>query len=220
MMRVQAKAGTYLGWEVWDGAFLVGRYHDRQEADNAARRMSTEDVEEGARWGHVEPPPGGLTVGGVYTPSDLEEAWSEWGCSCGPASVAALLGRECSDVRPHFPGFETRRYANPTHIYSALRSMGIEAEAFKRGRPETGLLFIQWGGPWLQPGVPIGAAYRQTHWIAVAGEAVFDVNVGHWTGRTDWEHPTNGVAAWLMSQNRRCDGTWTVRTAIEVRGGR
>lgn len=151
----------------------------------------------------------------LYTPPDLDAAYEEWGCNCGPASVAALLGKTCADVRAHFPGFETRRYANPTHVYAALAGLKSPARQSPR-RPETGLLFIQWGGPWLRDGVPVGVAYRHTHWIAVIGHAVFDVNVGHWVTRVDWEHEQEGVAAWLMSHHPKCDGTWGVRTQIAV----
>ena len=37
----------------------------------------------------------------LYSPPDTERAWAEWKCSCGPAALAALIGRPCMDLRPH-----------------------------------------------------------------------------------------------------------------------
>lgn len=153
----------------------------------------------------------------LYVPPDLDAAYEEWGCNCGPASLAALAYKTCAEIRPLFPGFEQRRYANPTHLLAAMRELFAGCGYAKKDeRPNTGLLFIQWGGPWCAPGVPVGAAYRHTHWIAVMGEAVFDCNAGHWVTRETWERPEDGVAAWIISHNPKADGTWFVRSALEV----
>lgn len=154
----------------------------------------------------------------LYSPPDVDAAWRQWKCSCGPASLAALLGRPCADLREHFPGMGERGYANPTHLLAACASMDVPVKVRKTDLwiwPDFGLVFVQWGGPWLKPGVPVGAAYRHTHWVAVRGPGVYDVNVGHWVTADDWKRP-GGVAAWLMSQVPRCDGTWSTRIAIDV----
>jgi hypothetical protein len=154
--------------------------------------------------------------GAFYVPPDLEEAFQSWGANCGPASLAALLGVPCARVRPWLPEFTKRRYVNPTHVGAALVAAGCSYRP-SREWPSFGLAFIQWGGPWLKPGVPIGAAYARTHWIGCDGEAVFDVNAGGWVTRETWEDPENGVAAWLLREGAKGnDGTWSVRTALEV----
>lgn len=153
----------------------------------------------------------------LYTPPDAEAAFEAWGCNCGPASLAALLGLKCEGVRDAFPDFAKRHYANPTHVLAALEKLGVRARSIGPHRPVVGLAFIQWGGPWLQPGVPVGAAYQRTHWIAVDGEAVYDVNAQGWVSRETWEDPTEGVAAYLMEHVKGCDGTWSIRAGIEVR---
>jgi hypothetical protein len=122
-------------------------------------------------------------------------------------------------VRPLSPGHKQRKYANPTHLKEALGLAGVRyTVGSPQVRPTFGLLFIQWGGPWLNPRVPIAQAYRHTHWIAVDGDHVYDLNAeGGWWLRQDWERD---CAPWLMSHNPGCDGTWGVRTAISVvRGG-
>lgn len=153
----------------------------------------------------------------LFTPPDLEAAYEEWGCNCGPAALAALLGKSCAEIRPFLGDFERRGYANPTHLLTALKAMGVYARwGGKNPPPRRGLLFIQLGGPWLEPGVPVGAAYRHTHHIAVDGDVVFDVNAGHWVSWETWAEPEGGVMAFIMDNHPKCDGTWSVRSAIEV----
>lgn len=195
---------------------LCEDYGDGDEPQTPAETAHWQRLQAERERGYAE---AGL-VRRYYVPTDLDAAYEAWGCNCGPAALAALLGVECEAVRALFPGFEKRRYVNPTHMLQALLQLPGRADGTINSRnpqrPEFGLLFVQWGGPWLKPGVPIGAAYRHTHWIAVDGEAVFDVNADTWVSRQDWEDPQSGVAAWIMSHVPRCDGTWSVRTAISV----
>jgi hypothetical protein len=155
----------------------------------------------------------------LFTPPDTDAAFEQWGANCGPCALAALLSFSLDRLRHHLPGFENRRYMNPTHMLAALSSLRVRVDRTTEMFPdryECGLVFIQWGGPWLKPGVPVGAAYRNTHWIAVAAGAVYDVNVGHWVSRSDWIDPTEGVGAELAKHVPRCDGTWKVRKSLII----
>lgn len=155
--------------------------------------------------------------GTYYVPPDLEAAYSAWKCNCGPAALAALLAVPCETVRPHFPGHAKRGYANPTHLREALTALGIEHRADTGKpprRPSFGLCFVQFGGPWME-GLP-WEQYRRTHWIAVDGDRVFDVNEGGWLSRKDWE---SGTAPWLAEHIAGCDGTWFVRMTLHVGAG-
>jgi hypothetical protein len=58
----------------------------------------------------------------------------------------------------------------------------------QHGKFLTGLVDIQFIGSWLDPGVPPGAACRQTHWIATSGALVYDINLGEWVRRDRWEY--------------------------------
>jgi hypothetical protein len=151
----------------------------------------------------------------LFKPPDIESAYEVWGANCGPCSLAALCGLTLAQLRPHLGDFERRRYANPTHILEACRRIGVRASTASAW-PACGLAFIQWGGPWLKPGVPIGAAYRNTHWIAVRQTAVYDVNAGHWISKADWTDPEDWCAVTIARQVPRCDGTWALRTAVVV----
>jgi hypothetical protein len=84
------------------------------------------------------------------------------------------------------------------------------------------MLRVQFGGPWLAPGVPLGASLRYTHWAAQRFNgmfrAVYDINVGWWC---PWEQWARTVIPWLgrsLQQQdrtwRRWDGSWTVRDAV------
>lgn len=153
----------------------------------------------------------------LYTPPDVEECANDWGANCGPASLAALAGISLAKIKPYLVGFAGRGYMNPTHMRDACLKMNLPVARQTKHWPtvnDVALVFVQWGGPWLKPGVPVGAAYRNTHWITLVGEAAYDVNVGRWVHRADWCDPRDGVAAEIMKHVPRCDGTWTVRTAM------
>ena len=157
---------------------------------------------------------------GLFNPPDLDAAYDAWKCTCGPGSVAALLGLTCEAVRPHFPGHEQRGYANPTHVQNALRSLGYRVTSdwvkpdHKPYQPAFGLVFVQFGGPWLAPGVPVGAAYRKTHWSAINGAMAYDVNAeGGWWRVSDWAEE---VLPYIAKAIKRCDGTFYVRASFEV----
>lgn len=83
------------------------------------------------------------------------------------------------------------------------------------GWPSRGLLFIQIDGPWTQPGVPVRAAYRHTHWVSVHARHVYDINAGEaggWLPREEWERT---VMLDVWSATKRATG-WHVRLGIEV----
>lgn len=166
-----------------------------------------------------------MTVG-LYTPPDRDEAWETWKCSCGPGALAALLSRKCEEVRDLFPGYERRGYANPTHLREALDLAGVKHHGIGAKLPTRGLAFLQIEGPWTRPGVPVGAAYRHTHWVAVAAVEcarpvwIYDVNAedlvdgpcGGWLPFEGWEQC---VMPHIVTHYKGATG-WRVRLGIEV----
>lgn len=149
-----------------------------------------------------------------FNESDANQAWEDWGCNCGPSSLAAALGLTLEQVRPHLRDFEQKRYMSPTMMKSALASLGVRwCSDLRSPWCSNGLVRIQWGGPWLQPGVPIAARYRHTHWVASrlygGHHWVFDVNIvnqGGWARADAW---AGYVAPWIIRECvRRGDGTW------------
>jgi hypothetical protein len=103
----------------------------------------------------------------LWTEEECDSAHDEWGANCGPFSIAAALGKRVDEVRPHIPNF--RGWMNPTQIGETLRNLGAAYSLEKGLKTQSlcnGINRIQWEGPWLNPGVPKAAAYRQTHWVA------------------------------------------------------
>lgn len=159
---------------------------------------------------------------------ELDEAHEEWSCSCGPAALAAILGVPLHMARGLMPDFEGRGWTNAVMLSAALdRSRTPWRRADHDGRwPTFGLARIQWGGPWLSPGVPERARLTQTHWVAVApqvgaiGPAVFDINAMHaggWITAASWE---SVLVPELTRGIDRADGTWSISHGIEIEARR
>ncbi len=167
-----------------------------------------------------------------FTVDDAQRASDDWGFNCGPAALCAVLNRTPAQIRPHLLDFEQKGYTNPSLMFSVLKRLGVQHRQTYRDDVPVSLLSvaasrvlvfalvrIQWGGPWTRPGVPMAARYRQTHWIACAGEdnLVFDVNamcVGGWLPYAEWAEQ---LVPWLIRECvPRADGTWWPTHVIEV----
>ncbi len=165
----------------------------------------------------------------AFTHEDANRAYDEWGCNCGPGALAAIMNMTLDEVRPHIPGFDQKRYTNPTMMNEALRSIG--RPWWKIESPPTyGLCRVQWEGPWTEPGVPMRARYRHTHWIAIQNPrhasmlnqihreaGIFDINamnVGGWIAYSDW---ATILVPWLLKEVApRASGRWHITHNIEV----
>jgi hypothetical protein len=172
-----------------------------------------------------------------FTESEAQRASDEWGANCGPGALAAALDLSLDQVRPHLGDFETKRYTNPSMMFSALRSLEVRWRSLQcSGDPETspltsgpspgypvhGLCRVQWEGPWTAPGVPIAARYRKTHWIATHyspdhGLFVFDINAvsaGGWITEWTWR---SRLVPWLLRECvPRASGGWHLTHRIEL----
>jgi len=150
----------------------------------------------GARSEPVERP------GLLFTPADSEAAYRAWGFNCGPAAIAAALGLTPSSVRP-FLGEDWRGFMSPTEVENAVARAGwLPLRAHRcpeRPAPGqmvtypsgSGIVRVQFDGPWCDRGVPIGARYQRTHYAAShedeAGRMwVFDVNAEDWMDLGRW----------------------------------
>lgn len=161
-----------------------------------------------------------------FTLSDLERAHDEWSANCGPGALAAICGLTLDEVRHTFEanGFDTKHYTNPTMMFGVLRKIGVRWILMSTQEwPRWGLCRIQWEGPWTQPGVPIRARYRYTHWVGAAtdpgrGVGIFDINVlsngSGWCSLDDWSTHVAPVLA--KDHDKRATGGWHITHAIEV----
>lgn len=147
---------------------------------------------------------------------ELEVAVTEWGCNCGPAAIAAIM--RISLPRLHhvmkkyggWPGYTT-----PTKVQQMFVAWALinRVRVLRENKlPDHGLAFIQLLGPWMKARVP--AQYKHTHWIAVDGDRIFDINNNDepWYTKEMWEQFTI-----LEIIDRHKDATgWVVRLAYEI----
>ena len=164
-----------------------------------------------------------------FTLADADRAHEEWGCNCGPASLAAICKLTLDEVRPHLGDFETKRYTNQTLMHFALNSIGVKWRKIDHREvleyPFYGLCLVQWEGPWSDPGVHPLAKYRYTHWIGVwrsidvasNGIGIFDVNCLNngqgWGSLDNW---SKIMVPHLTAQYKSANGKWHIMHAIEV----
>lgn len=167
-----------------------------------------------------------------FTMDDAERANEAWGCNCGPTALAEIADLSLDEVRPLF-GSDWPGYTNPTAMRKALDASALRYswDGLRKGVstmqwPRFGLARIQWEGPWVDPKVPAGARYQQTHWVGVAptdafdGRAIWDVNAmvftkerSGWVSLADWERV---IVPAITREIRRADGKWHITHVAEV----
>lgn len=153
----------------------------------------------------------------VFDSDDLDRAYRDWGCNCGPAALAACLDVSPDEIRPHLGGFEKLRYLNVRMMRQALENFGAYYYDCAAGPPGNGLIRIQWGGSWCNPGVHPEAAARRTHWIASRHHEgrfwIFDVN-GGWMIYDEWAWR---IVPAILETVKGNDGTFHPTHRWEVR---
>lgn len=158
----------------------------------------------------------------MVTLEQMEKANADWGANCGPGALATVIQISLDDVRPHMGDFEQKRYTNPTMMNNALRSIGRPWRKIGAQWPKWGLARIQWEGPWTQPGVPMAARYRHTHWVVSAisetTHGIFDINaLGNGSGWCSLEDWSDEIVPWILRHCvPRANGQWHITHAIEV----
>src|SRR5689334_19662643 len=108
----------------------------------AARAAGLEELWRRAEMGRG----GGMRLPIRITLEEAERAHAEWGCNCGPAALAAIMGISLDQVRPHMGDFERKGYTNPTLMFAALDSVGArwKNNGQRCDWPIYGLCRIQW----------------------------------------------------------------------------
>lgn len=168
-----------------------------------------------------------------FDQAEFSLASAEWGFNCGPGALCGITGLSPAEIRPHLLDFEQKGYTNPTLMYAAIKQLGYqstnrfrndEANVLKTPLwPKFGVVRIQWGGPWTNPGVPMAARYRKTHWIAARRREhaleVFDVNAllggREWLTFEEWR---DHLVPWLIKAVvEKGDGKWWPTHSIEMR---
>lgn len=172
---------------------------------------------------HVRPPL-------RFTEQDAWEAAEAWGFNCGPAAVCAIVGLTPAELRPQLVDFEAKRYTNPTLMWKIIERLKVRYRIRSLADnvpvlpwPRFGLARIQWEGPWTEPGVPIRARYRQTHWVGVNASnpeniGIWDINAmmngTGWVSLADWE---SIVVPFILKECQpRANGKWYLTHAVEI----
>ena len=159
----------------------------------------------------------------LFTCADAMSAYNEWNANCGPGALAVVAGLSLDEIRPHLGEFEQKGYTNPTLMFDCLKRLSLSWSLLKPPDwPAFGLVRIQWEGPWMEPGVPLRARYRHTHWVASARRngsiGVFDINcMNNGTGWVSLEEWTRVIAPFLIERSvKRGNGKWSLTHALEV----
>jgi hypothetical protein len=218
------------------------RWEQEHAADIADRNARLADAR--ARFGLAPAAAPAVPVPHVLTLAELHAApWA----SCGPASLAALLGRSLAEIHRAFPDkpagqtwtshgqmcdaieatFGRRRCWRPTGFDPRE---GLPAN---RAWPVRGLVLVQFRGSW--DALPEGhsAPLQRSHWIAVkphptlAGvPLIFDINaiddgppmsLAWWQPLESWHAIIRPEIA--KSYEPKATGEWWVRAGIEVLDG-
>ena len=164
-----------------------------------------------------------------FTQEEADAAYDEWGCNCGPTSLAFALQLKLDSVRHAIPGFEDKRYTSPSMMRSALSMLGANWTVWPTcvdGKRTNAAMFadkialvrIQWTGPWTKPGANPKWAYRQTHWVCAwqvmqergrDGEMkIFDLVFDCNSGITPFEEWKWEIVPLLTAAHPRADGGW------------
>ena len=162
---------------------------------------------------------------------DAQAAAEQWGFNCGPAALAAILGKRPDDVREACQTAGFKKYLSPTMMKVAIRAAGGAIRLQRRcvkdaghsNFPDRGLARIQWTGPWTATGMNPKWAWTHTHWVAtwrapVDGRdgstnlSVFDINGGV-RGVVEW---VDKIVPLIVAEIKRADGGWYVANSWEV----
>lgn len=169
--------------------------------------------------------PGPRLTPDLYEPPDVDEQHELWGANCGPAALAAILGRTVAEVRPLIQPFKGYMHAGDLeHALMCVPRVSVRRQNFtvihgrgsrSRPWPTHGLAVIQIDGPWCDLKNP-RAAYKYTHTVAVdrrgAFPRVYDGNATMWLHEADWQREIMDE----IVRTKRATGWW-IRTSLEVR---
>jgi hypothetical protein len=141
----------------------------------------------------------------------LDEGIQNLGATCGPVAFAAISGKTLPEAVSCFASFQPGRWTTRTEMERALLKAELPFTRLPRVWPEAGLCLIQFTGPWSKRQFA-QAALKHTHWVAVLGQYIFDVNWGGWLPQANWEDIV--LCELLMA---RTDGdSWQVLTGYEM----
>lgn len=118
-------------------------------------------------------------------PSDITLASKLIGANCGPASFAAALECDVLGIMEYFPQFPKKPYTTIKQMRDSFFCSGIAVKEVSCLFPSNGVSLLQFLGPWTSKRSP--RVLRYTHWVAVKGDLIYDLNWGGWLPLISWE---------------------------------
>ena len=122
----------------------------------------------------------------LRSPADMILANRMFAANCGPGALAASLSLEALNVMQFFPHFPQRPFTSTVHMRAALERCRLQTVEGSE-LPRYGVALLQFEGAWSRATAKRLWLARYRHWIAVRGQAVYDVNFHQWIDRADWE---------------------------------
>lgn len=132
----------------------------------------------------------------AYSRVESLKAQRDWKAACGHHSLAASLGISLELIRSVVKA--GRAWMSPTHITEALRGLNrrfVLTSGLCTSDLCEGINRVQFEGPWLNPGVPATAAYKETHYVAHrSGWVLCTVCCpNRWIPRDDWARELSSI---------------------------
>lgn len=160
-----------------------------------------------------------MKLGYPFLEQDMLDAYEQWGCNCGPGSLAFALQVPLVIVHGLIPGFDEKKYTSPSMMAAALDGSGCkwsknQQPDHRRNHPMFShdcptLVRVQWTGPWTAPDAHPRWSYKHTHWVCAWNDEsermIFDINGGIRT-LASWENEV--IPPLLESCVPRADGGW------------
>lgn len=162
---------------------------------------------------------------------EIDQAYREWGCNCGPTAIAAATGRSLSEVRQAVPPSGTPRfkgYMGVPDVQAALRWLDVRVVRTWSKPPNSLLLadltagpaifMIQLGGPWMRD--PRAAA-KHRHLIAFKYGWIGPRLGPRWVGDVNTRDVWSLLDAWLANvpallRPKGGDDSWSIGWACQV----
>ncbi len=126
-----------------------------------------------------------------YTSQESAAAHAEWKASCGHHSIAAACNIPLNKVKEACP--KLTGWMSPTMVSQTLEKLGKCPRCYKENKtmnqpPDhiVAICRLQYEGRWMEPGVPMAARYKETHYVAIVGGALV----------MDTTHDTNILLPW------------------------
>lgn len=174
----------------------------------------------------------------AFTGSQAQFAINRWDPNCGPFALAAALGIHIDEVENVFlkNGYAKKKYTNIKMMYSVLNELDVEWKGDSIGGlmdiselTGTGLVRIQWCGPWTDPAAHWMERQRHTHWIATkkdfAALWIFDVNAiatqdKIYNGWIRFEAWRDQLVPWLLKEcEPGANGDWLITHYLTIKEG-